>query len=171
MALPLVVLAVLATVGGALNLPFSHDSKFLEKWLAPVVEEFERHLDIPGTTQVALAVLTALGAVAAILIAKRIYLDHKVPAEKVELDVLAHAWHYDEAISSFVAGPGEEIFEGAATFDRVAVDGAVNGVATLVRGGAARLRKVQTGYVRNYALGMAVGAFILIGLFLTRVGA
>jgi NADH-quinone oxidoreductase subunit L len=171
MALPLVVLAGLATVGGALNLPFSHDSKFLEKWLAPVVEEFERHVDIPGTTQVALAALTALGAVAAIFIAKRIYLDEKVPREKVELDVLAHAWHYDEAISAFVAGPGEEIFEGVATFDRVAVDGAVNGVASLVQEGSSRLRKVQTGYVRNYALGMAVGAFILIGLFLTRVGA
>jgi NADH-quinone oxidoreductase subunit L len=171
MALPLVLLAALATVGGALNLPFSHDTKVMESWLGPVLEEFERHLDIAGTTQAVLAGLTALAAIVAIVIAKRIYLDHKVPAEKVELDVLAHAWHYDEAISSFVGGPGEEIFEGVATFDRVAVDGAVNGVGTLVREGASRLRKVQTGYVRNYALGMAVGAFILIGLFLTRVGA
>ena len=171
MTLPLVVLAGLATVGGALNLPFSHDTKLMETWLAPVLEEFERHLDIAGTTQTLLAGLTALGAIAAIFVAKRIYLDHKVPAERVEPEVLAHAWYYDEAISAFVGGPGEEIFEGVATFDRVAVDGAVNGVGTLVQEGASRLRRVQTGYVRNYALGMAVGAFILIGLFLTRVAA
>jgi NADH-quinone oxidoreductase subunit L len=170
MTLPLVVLAGLATAGGALNLPFSHDTKLLERWLAPVVEEFERHLDVPGTTQVVLAALTSVAAIGAILFARRVYLEHKVSADRLEPEILAHAWYYDEAISGFVGGPGEEVFEGVATFDRVAVDGAVNGVGTLVREGASRLRKVQTGYVRNYALGMAVGAFILIGLFLTRVG-
>src|SRR4051794_39870319 len=37
MTLPLVLLAGLATVGGALNLPFSSDTQFLGNWLAPVV--------------------------------------------------------------------------------------------------------------------------------------
>ena len=48
------------------------------------------------------------------------------------------------------------------------VDGAVNGVATLVREGSGRLRVTQTGYVRNYALGIAAGAVLLVGWFLTR---
>jgi NADH-quinone oxidoreductase subunit L len=47
----------------------------------------------------------------------------------------------------------------------------VNGVAGLLRLGASQLRRLQTGYVRNYALGVAVGAFVLVGLLLTRVGA
>src|SRR5207253_3236633 len=36
MALPLVALAGLAAVGGALNLPISRSTEFLTKWLDPV---------------------------------------------------------------------------------------------------------------------------------------
>ena len=46
MALPLVALAGLSIGGGALNLPFSHDVKFLEQWLAPVVEASETTFSI-----------------------------------------------------------------------------------------------------------------------------
>ena len=53
MALPLVVLAGLSIFGGALNLPFSHDTKFLEQWLAPVVEASETHVSIDGAAQAA----------------------------------------------------------------------------------------------------------------------
>ena len=88
----------------------------------------------------------------------------------IEPEILAHAWYYDEAVSAFVAGPGDVAFEGAARFDRGVIDGAVNGVAAVVRFGASKLRLAQTGYVRNYALGIAVGAFVLVGLFLTRAG-
>jgi len=44
MLMPLVVLAGLAMVGGALQLPFSKKTAFLEHWLAPVVEESEAHI-------------------------------------------------------------------------------------------------------------------------------
>src|SRR5205823_4238057 len=100
--------------------------------------------------------------------AAQIYLRHK--RAPIEPELLAHAWYYDEAVSGFVAGPGEAAFEATAQFDRGIVDGAVNGVAGLVRFGANKLRLAQTGYVRNYALGIAVGAFVLVGLFLTRAG-
>jgi len=99
-----------------------------------------------------------------------VYVQRKIPAERFEPEVLAHAWHYDEAVSAFVGGPGEEAFEAAAKFDSGIIDGAVNGVAAIVRWVASKLRLTQTGYVRNYALGIAVGAFILVGLFLTRAG-
>ncbi len=46
------------------------------------------------------------------------------------------------------------------------IDGAVNGIGALVQVAGATLRRTQTGYVRNYALGIAVGAVILVGLFL-----
>ena len=46
MLLPLVVLAFLSTVGGALNLPFSSDVQYLTRWLEPVVEFGEA--DITG---------------------------------------------------------------------------------------------------------------------------
>jgi len=46
------------------------------------------------------------------------------------------------------------------------IDGAVNGVATVVNYSAGQLRKVQTGFVANYALAIAIGAVIVIGLAL-----
>jgi NADH-quinone oxidoreductase subunit L len=169
MALPLVVLAGLSIGGGALNLPFSHDTKFLEQWLAPVVEASETTFSIAGTTQTGLAIGTAVLCALAIVGAAQIYLRHK--RKPIEPEVLAHAWYYDEAVSAFVAGPGELAFEKTAWFDRGIIDGAVNGVASVVRFGASKLRLAQTGYVRNYALGIAVGAVVLVGLFLTRAGA
>jgi NADH-quinone oxidoreductase subunit L len=170
MTLPLVVLAVAAFAGGALNLPFTHDVKFLENWLHPVVEHGERVLAVGTGTKVALAVIAAAGSLIGIGFAAAVYLRRRFPAERLEPEVLAHAWYYDEAISSFVGGPGEKAFDEVATFDRKIVDGAVNGVATLVRTVSTRLRTVQTGFVRSYALGVAVGAVVLIGLFLTRSG-
>ena len=46
------------------------------------------------------------------------------------------------------------------------IDGAVNGVASVVNYSAAQLRRVQTGFVANYALAIAIGAVIVIGLAL-----
>lgn len=168
MTVPLVLLAGLATVGGALNLPFSADTQFLGKWLAPVVEANERVFDIPGAQQVVMALGLAVLAVGSIVVAAQIYLRHK--RAPVEPEVFAHAWYFDETITAFVGGPGEAAFEETAAFDRGVIDGAVNGVARVVQWGASKLRRAQTGYVRNYALGIAVGAFILVGLFLTRAG-
>ncbi len=48
MTLPLMLLAGLTIAGGALNLPFSKDSQFLGKWMAPLVEANERVFDIPA---------------------------------------------------------------------------------------------------------------------------
>jgi NADH-quinone oxidoreductase subunit L len=166
MLLPLVVLAVLSTIGGALNLPFSESTQFLANWLAPVVESTERTIDVPGVVQFTLAAGTCLLCAGAIVVAARVYLQHKL--EPVEPEVFAHAYYYDETVTAFVGGPGEEGFEKTAEFDHDVVDGAVTGVGSLVQLGASKLRLAQTGYVRNYALGIAVGAFILIGLFLTR---
>jgi NADH-quinone oxidoreductase subunit L len=166
MVLPLVVLGVLSTVGGALNLPFTERTKFLQRWLEPVIESTERVIDVPGVVQFTLAVVTCLLCAAAIVLAARVYLQHKL--EPVEPEVLAHAYYYDESVSAFVGGPGEEGFEKTAEFDKNVIDGSVTGVGGLIQAGAAKLRLAQTGYVRNYALGIAVGAFILIGLFLTR---
>jgi NADH-quinone oxidoreductase subunit L len=166
MLVPLVVLAFLSTVAGALNLPFTDTSKYLERWLAPVVGATERTVDVAGGVEFALAAVTAVLCAASIILAARVYLQHKL--EPVEPEVLAHAYYYDESITAFVGGPGEEGFEKTAEFDKDVIDGGVTGIGSLIEWGASKLRLAQTGYVRNYALGIAVGAFILVGLFLTR---
>jgi NADH-quinone oxidoreductase subunit L len=47
--------------------------------------------------------------------------------------------------------------------DMGVVDGAVNGIAELIGGSSQGLRKVQTGYVRNYALAVALGVVVILG--------
>jgi NADH-quinone oxidoreductase subunit L len=96
-----------------------------------------------------------------------VYLRHKVRA--VEPAVLAHAWYYDESVTRFVGGPGTMGFEAVAWFDRNVIDGAVNGVAALVRTTGRRMRTVQSGFVRSYALGLSAGVVVVLGYFLTRL--
>ncbi len=168
MVLPLVVLAVLSMVDGVLNLPFSDSTKVLEHWLEPSVFVDEAELTVSTGAKVLLAVVAALAAVAGILIAAAAYLRHRIRADRLEPAILAEGWRYDAAVSAFMAGPGRRLFDAAAWFDRTIVDGAVNGVAGLVRFGGGQLRALQSGYVRNYALGVAVGAVLLTGFFFSR---
>ena len=51
-------------------------------------------------------------------------------------------------------------------FDRVIVDGTVNGVGRLTVDAGRGLRRVQTGRVQNYALGIAIGLIVMIGSYL-----
>jgi NADH-quinone oxidoreductase subunit L len=164
MTVPLVVLAVASAVGGLLNLPFTHDLKFLEKWLEPVLAH-PHELSFGGGQLWVLAIIATAGAVLGIAVSYLVYLKGKVDPRVVEQPVLARGWFYDELVSRFMGGPGRKLFDLGAFFDRVVVDGAVNGVATVVRGSGTVLRRVQTGFVRSYALGVALGAFLLMGYF------
>jgi NADH-quinone oxidoreductase subunit L len=51
-------------------------------------------------------------------------------------------------------------------FDKFVVDGIVNMVGSILTGFSALFRRVQTGYVSNYALVLAVGMFALVCLYL-----
>ncbi len=168
MTLPLVALAGLAIVGGGLNLPFTNDTHLLEHWLHPVIGENEHHLTVDTATKVGLAAVAVLAGLAGVALAARVYLQKRLRA--VEPDVLEQAWYVDRSISTFMGGPGQRGFEGVSSFDRNVVDGAVNGVAGVVRGGGKGLRVLQTGFVRSYALGVALGVVGLLAFFLTRAG-
>ena len=168
MLMPLVVLAGLAMVGGALQLPFSKNTAFLEHWLAPVVEESEAHIHETWAYQnkylllgVAVVVAT-LGIVAAIAV----YAKHKIKA--VEPKILEQAWNYDATAAKLVGGPGNAFFAGVAWVDANVVDGAVNGTATIVRSVAGQVRKSQSGFVRAYAAVITVGVVVLLAWFVVR---
>ncbi|HEX7094810.1 MAG TPA: NADH-quinone oxidoreductase subunit L, partial [Acidimicrobiales bacterium] len=169
MWVPLVVLAIASIAGGVLNLPFTDDTKFLEHWLEPVLGENEHHLSFGGGTLFVLAVVATVLSIVGILVAAAVYLRGRVSPRVVEQPVLAHGWYYDETVTAVAGGPGRKLFDLLALFDRAVIDGAVNGVARFVLGSAWVLRRVQSGFVRSYALGVAIGAFVLMGyFFLTR---
>jgi NADH-quinone oxidoreductase subunit L len=168
MTIPLIILAVFSVGAGAFNLPFGVNFHFLETWLEPVVAGSETHMTISGPVQFLLAGISIIACLIGIAIAYRTYLAHKIDAKIFDKEILARAWRIDEGYATFVSGPGTWFFNAMVFVDTRIIDGAVNGVATLVRGGSLGLRRLQTGYVRNYALGVAIGAVLLVAWFLTR---
>jgi NADH-quinone oxidoreductase subunit L len=169
MTLPLVVLAAAAIVGGGINLPFTGKTQLLERWLHPVVEAGEVHGHASTELKIALAVIAVVSAAVGIAGAYLVYIRKRV--EPVEPEILLRAWRVDETIAAAVGGPGRAAAAFTAdVIDKRGIDGAVNGAGVLVREGGSRLRVVQTGYVRTYALGIACGAVLLLGWFISRAG-
>jgi NADH-quinone oxidoreductase subunit L len=168
MLFPLVVLAVLSVIGGAMQLPFSKKLHFLEHWLAPVVEESEAdiHKTWAYENKYVLLVIAILIAATGIAAAFAVYAKKK--AKAIEPRVLEQAWFYDAGAAKLIGGPGRAAFNAVAWADTHIVDGAVNGTATLVRNVAGQVRKSQSGFTRLYAALMAVGAVALLAWFLYR---
>ncbi|HEX7134943.1 MAG TPA: NADH-quinone oxidoreductase subunit L [Iamia sp.] len=168
MTLPLVVLAVLAFVGGAIQLPFSSSTKRLEEWLLPVVEVGEHHLTSGTETKWFLGGGAVLAGLVGIGIAAALFLRRRYEDQPASPMVLLRGWYYDSTIAAFMGGPGRKAFDAVAWFDRTIVDGAVNGVATLVRGGGSGLRRTQTGFVRAYAGFLTAGAILVVFVMVLR---
>ncbi|HWG16012.1 MAG TPA: NADH-quinone oxidoreductase subunit L, partial [Streptosporangiaceae bacterium] len=62
--------------------------------------------------------------------------------------------------------PGQWLTRLSVFFDNRGVDGLVNTAAAVVGGSSGRLRRVQTGFVRSYALSMFFGAALLVAALL-----
>jgi NADH-quinone oxidoreductase subunit L len=163
---PLVVLAVLSTVGGFIQMPFSETTERLGSWLHPVVEPAEGigEAHIEGTWAdehiFLLAIIALSVAIVGIIAAYLVYQRKRVKA--IEPAILANAWYYDEAVTEFMGGPGRESFEATAWFDANVVDGAVNGAGRTVRGAASGVRRIQNGYVRASASVISIGVALLL---------
>jgi len=169
MTVPLVVLAGAAAVAGFMNLPFASETKFLEHWLEPILFGNENHLDgVTGATKWVLAIVAIMGGLIGLASAAAVYLRGRMDPSAIEKPILGNAWGYDNAVTSFMGGPGRKFFDGITSFDGTVIDGAVNGVATLVRELAMKVRGVQSGFVRSYALGIGAGAVALLVYFVTR---
>ena len=75
----------------------------------------------------------------------------------------ARADLYGDAINdAVVVRPGASLVGGLTTFDRVGVDGAVEGGSAAVGGLSTTLRRVQNGFVRSYALSLFAGALLVV---------
>jgi NADH-quinone oxidoreductase subunit L len=170
MWVPLVMLAALSVVGGALNLPFNDDVAFLHHWLEPALEGALHETDADGARKLTLAVVALAVAVVGVAAGWRAW---RARADRPELEpeVLRRAWRVDDAVSVLVDKPGRALAAFSAfVVDSRVIDGAVNGVAVAVRAGGSQLRRLQTGYVRNYALGVAAGTALLLAWFVVRAG-
>jgi len=168
MLFPLVVLAVLSVVGGALQLPFSKSLHFLEHWLEPVIEGSERSISGTWAYENKYLLLVVAIVVAATGIGLALLTYAKGRLKVIEPAILEQAWRYDAGVARVVGGPGAAFFRAITAFDARIVDGAVNATASLVRGASSPLRKAQSGYVRAYALIVGIGAVLVVAWFVLR---
>jgi len=183
MTLPLVVLAILSVVGGALGLPIVFGlPHLLSRWLEPVTRSGtailqsahgEHHLSL--TTEWILLFVGALVAVVFAVRGFRAYVggtarDLEREAKSPRMAAfLGDAWTIDTKYTSFVVGPVKLLaFVIAVVIDAFAIDGLVNGIAALTRGIGGRVRKMADGHIATYGLWMGAVTALMAFLFLWK---
>jgi NADH-quinone oxidoreductase subunit L len=175
MAAALIPLAALSLLGGAINLP---GLLTLEHFLEPVVGASH----VPeGLTAYLLAGVALLGSVIGIATARVLYLSRagSLIRRKLEARLLPlvhaarHKFYVDEIYDRTVVWPGKGLaLLSANVVDRRVIDGVVNGTGGAVARFSEGLRRLQTGYVRNYAVLFLLGAVALLSVLVFRsVGA
>ncbi len=168
MTLPLVLLAGASIVGGVINLPLVSDWLFLEHFLEPIFAH-PHHFTSGTATKVTLAVIAVGAGAVGIGFAVMVWLKGRVSSERLEPTFLENAMYVDATFARVAGGPGTRAFQATADTDATVVDGAVNGVGWLVQRFGELIRPAQSGLLRNYAIGVAIGAVGLIVWFVTRV--
>ncbi|MEU4419493.1 NADH-quinone oxidoreductase subunit L [Actinoplanes sp. NPDC024001] len=162
MTIPLILLAVGSVAAGWLM------STSVADWLTPVfgAEQAEPHGVLSHTVITILSLLvTVIGAGLAWSLFRRGTALEPEPAGV--LVTAARRNLYTDAFNEAVfERPGIYLTRFLVFLDNRGVDGVVNGIAAAVGGGSGRLRRLQTGFVRSYALSMLTGAMLVVGAFI-----
>jgi len=164
MTVPMILLAVGSAAAGAFLVLGSR----LGDFLAPVrgigsAPAAHGWFTKPGTAALVLVV-------AGVLIAWAMYGRREVPVVAPAgnfATVAARKDLYGDVINeSVLMRPGQWLTRLSVYFDNRGVDGLVNTLAATMGGTSGRVRRLQTGFVRSYALSMFVGAVLLLGALL-----
>jgi NADH-quinone oxidoreductase subunit L len=173
MAAPLVLLAIPAALLGFIGFPPEHG--WFHQFIEPV---FSHGTEVAGhevsmtTTLIFGAVSTAI-ALAGLWVAAAAYITGSInprrfarqfePAYKL----FYNKWFFDVIYEAVIVHP---LYLFSVFLWRVVdvklIDGTVNGVAKLLAFSSQRARLVQTGLVANYALAIALGAVVIVGVYL-----
>ena len=168
MTLPLVVLSVLALVGGVIDLPWAHGSS-LAGFLNPVFGSVPAVTASGTGAQWGLAAVDVAAAIIGLLAAFTIWRDI-TESTQFESRFLEHVWYWDDFYDTVIGRP---LTEAAVLSDTVVepkiIDGAVGAVAVATRRSAEGLRKIQSGLVRQYALAMVLGFAVIVVYLVARV--
>lgn len=165
MTWPMILLAIGSLFSGGL---FAVGGT-LQRWLEPVVG---RHEEVTHAVPVWISTALALGVVAiGIAVAYRLYATAPIPrVAPLSVSPLTTAVRndfYGDAFNEEVfMRPGAQLTHALVEVDDAGVDGSVNALAALVSATSNRLRGLQTGFARNYALSMLTGAVLVIALIL-----
>ncbi|WHM37241.1 NADH-quinone oxidoreductase subunit L [Streptomyces sp. BPTC-684] len=159
MTIPMIVLAFGSVLAGGL---FSINESFV-KWLEPVTS-FSH-----GDSPVSAGVVTAATVVVLLIgvgLAWAQYGRKPVPVVAPRGSLLTRAARRDLLQDDFnhvvLVRGGEHLTRSLVYVDHTLVDGVVNGTAAGFGGLSGRLRKLQNGFARSYAVSMFGGAAVLI---------
>jgi NADH-quinone oxidoreductase subunit L len=159
MTVPLMILAGLSAFGGLLLA-----GDWIVDFLEPVVGPEE-----PGDLPMPALMLTVLVfaiVVAGAAIAWTMYGAREVPVTAPRGSVLTRAARadlYGDAFNEAVfMRPGQYLTRSLVYIDNRGIDGLVNGTAALIGGSSGRIRRLQTGFVRSYALAILGGAVVVV---------
>ncbi len=164
MTVPLMVLAALSALGGLLLF-----GGWITDWLTPVVGEAGEHelAFSPIVYSLIVTGVVAVGVVIAWLSVGRSDVPRVAPTNVSFATRAARADLYGDALNEqLLMRPGDRFVTGLVDFDDRGVDGAVNGTGVAFAGMSSTFRRLQTGYVRSYALSVLAGAVLVIAALL-----
>ena len=160
MTVPLILLAVGTVAAGGLMATSVVD------WLTPVFgpePEAQGPLSHAVVTALTMTVV-AVGGVTGWALFRNGTALAAVPAGR--LVTAARANLYGDAVNrALFEQPGRWLTRALVYVDIKGVDGLVNGLAAAIGGSSARVRRLQTGFVRSYAMSMLLGALLILGAF------
>jgi NADH-quinone oxidoreductase subunit L len=172
MRAPMAMLAILAIVGGVVQIPgVTH---VIEHFLHPSFAD-SRFADVEVSTghQVLALAAGAASSLAGIALAWQLYVRNPgVTLRLVERfgrlhGFLSHKWYFDEAYAILIVRPMTALGRAASTtFERVVIDGVAQGATLAVRAGNSAVRVAQSGLLRYYALALMTGVTALALYFL-----
>jgi NADH-quinone oxidoreductase subunit L len=189
MTLPLILLAIpSALLGIAIGLPLGAST--IKHWLEPVFHESELYqhgeaeayqlFGVDGYLILLSVFIATLGLIAGIYlfgIGRRRVKQERVDAfgssngaTRFLYRASLNKWWFDELNDLLFIRIGGRVAAALWWFDARVVDGTVNGIGAVVKSAGGGLRKIQTGRVQNYALGIAIGLLVMAGSFLVIVG-
>jgi len=158
---PMAVLAIGSVASGYLL----YSGKAIVKWLAPVVDkDHHEHVEfLPPIVVTTLAIVAVLIGVSIALLKYRGEQSDSAPSDvSIWTRFARRDLLQDDANEFLFMRPGQEVTKALVVTDERVIDGAVRGVAASAVGSARGLRKLQTGYVRNYALLILIGAAVIL---------
>jgi NADH-quinone oxidoreductase subunit L len=167
MTVPLWILAFFAATAGVMAISGSRFS--LANWVDPVFGTNLFQDNLSSAAVWTLAIVDAVVAIVFVLIGLRLW-SQRSERPALEAAFLRGAWYINELYDAVFGRPSERLAAFCAdVVEPKVIDGAVNGVAGAFRGSGTLLRRTQTGYVRNYVLGITFGTVVVLGFMLTRL--
>jgi NADH-quinone oxidoreductase subunit L len=162
MTIPLVLLALGSIVAGGLI------AGPVPRWLSPVLGDRETAVE-PVLQHWLITTLSLVVTVLGAGLAWALFRNGTALAQQPAGVLVTAARNnlYTDAFNEAVfERPGIYLTRALVYVDSKGIDGLVNGIAASVGGSSGRLRRLQTGFVRSYALSMLTGALLVVAAFL-----